>query len=250
MKSQDRVRFGGAMGASLAFHAGLLLLLLTILTAPRPDSSEPPALASSLTYIHAAGVGGGGGGGSNQPRVMPTPALPEPSVAQPETMAPPIPPSLSLTATPHPPDLPGAITGLSTPGSPAPGNPGGGGPQPGRGAGEGTGDGEGPGKGGNTGGDEYAPGGNVTIPEVLVEVRPAYTTEAMRAKIQGIVVIEAVVLADGTLARPLIVRSLDPGLNRRALEAVQQWRFKPGRRRDTNDPVNVRVTIQLTFSLR
>jgi protein TonB len=163
-------------------------------------------------------------------------------------MTTPVPPSFSLTATRQPLELPGTISGLSAPPA-AFGNPGGG-DQPGRGAGPGTGDGVGPGKGGNTGGDEYVPGGNVTIPEVLVEVRPAYTTEAMRAKTQGIVVIEAVVLANGTLARPRIVRSLDHGLDRRAIEAVQQWRFKPGRLRDTNEQVDVRVTIQLTFQLR
>jgi protein TonB len=81
-------------------------------------------------------------------------------------------------------------------------------------------------------------------------VRPNYTSEAMRAKVQGEVVIEAVVLPDGTVGEVKIVRSLDTnfGLDEEALKAARQWRFRPGTR--FGDPVAVLVTIALTFTLR
>lgn len=100
--------------------------------------------------------------------------------------------------------------------------------------------------------DRYRPGALVTNPQVLFEKKPAYTQEAMRAQIQGSVEIEGVVMPDGTLANPHIVRSLDRihGLDQSALAAVTQWRFKPGRLRSTDEPVPVIVSIELTFTLR
>jgi periplasmic protein TonB len=85
---------------------------------------------------------------------------------------------------------------------------------------------------------------------VLREVRPNYTADAMRAKVQGTVWVEAVVLQDGTVGEAKIVRSLDStfGLDDEALKAARQWRFAPGTR--FGQPVAVLVTIELTFTLR
>ena len=85
---------------------------------------------------------------------------------------------------------------------------------------------------------------------MLREVRPNYTADAMRAKVQGTVWVEAVVLQDGTVGEAKIVRSLDStfGLDEEALKAARQWRFVPGTR--FGQPVAVLVTIELTFTLR
>ena len=85
---------------------------------------------------------------------------------------------------------------------------------------------------------------------MLREVRPNYTADAMRAKVQGTVWVEAVVLQDGTVGEAKIVRSLDStfGLDEEALKAARQWRFAPGTR--FGQPVPVLVTIELTFTLR
>ena len=238
-------RLRGAVGASLVSHLAFLLLLLAFLATPELNSLRTNVVTASLSYVQAAGHGRGGGGG-NEPRAVPAPTA-EPATPQPEFVPAAVTP-LSLSVTSQPLDIPGTITGLSAPVSLAPA--GGGGTQPGPGGGDGAGPGAGPGSGGNTGGDEYQPGDNVTIPVVIFEKRPAYTLDALRAKIQGIVEIEAVVLPDGTVARPRIVRSLDRGLDLSAVEAVREWRFKPGKRRDTNQPVSVVVRIQLTFLLR
>ena len=248
MKIEDGRRVAGAMSASLMTHAALFVLLIAFIASPGLNSSPESAMPVSLKYVHAAGIGGGGGG-SNLPRVDPRPSPPRPAAPQPDAAAVPAPLAASLIASLTPPDVPGTITGLSAPVALAPGNPGGTG-KPGAGAGEGDGPGKGKGSGGNEGGDVFGPGDNVTIPEVLYERRPTYTTGAMQKRTQGTVEIEAIAMADGSVAQPRVTRSLDPGLDQRALEAVIHWRFKPGRRRDTNQPVNVRVSIHLAFILR
>jgi protein TonB len=112
------------------------------------------------------------------------------------------------------------------------------------GSGFGTGDGDG------TGNDAFGPGNGVTMPGVLREVKPSYTAEAMRAKVQGAVMVEAIVREDGRVGQVRIIRSLDRtfGLDEEALKAVKNWRFSPGQRQGKN--VAVIVEIELTFTLR
>jgi len=85
---------------------------------------------------------------------------------------------------------------------------------------------------------------------VVREVKPAYTAEAMRAKVQGTVWLQCVVMPDGTVGNVQITKSLDStfGLDQEAIKAAKQWRFKPGMRQ--GEPVPVLVTIELTFTLR
>jgi periplasmic protein TonB len=116
----------------------------------------------------------------------------------------------------------------------------------------GPGPGGGPGHDGGFGGDGVAGGDGVTSPQLTREVRPNYTVDAMRAKVQGQVELEVVVMPDGTVdaRRIRITRSLDAvfGLDAQAIEAVKQWRFRPGTQ--NNRPVPVRVRVELTFTLR
>ncbi|MEX2273115.1 MAG: energy transducer TonB [Vicinamibacterales bacterium] len=247
-RDRRTTRFGGAVGASLISHIAFVLVLVAVLATPQLSPLDTDVASASLSYVPVTANGGGGGGG-NRPRVTVSAPV-ETTPAQPNVVRAPEPLPLSLIATSQPLDIPGAVTGLSAPIALAPPGPGGGGTQPGSGGGDGDGRGVGPGSDGNTGGGEYEAGDNVTIPELLYEKRPTYTPEATLARIQGVVEIEAVVMPDGSVARPRIMRSLDPGLNRKAVEAVTQWRFKPGRRRDTDQPVPVRVRIHLTFTLR
>jgi TonB family protein len=131
------------------------------------------------------------------------------------------------------------------------------GPGDGGRAGEGTGSGDGPGigpglgdgSGGNTGGGIYQIGNGVTPPALLFQVKPAYTSFALRAKIQGSVLLEAVVQRDGTARDIRIRRSLDPsGLDGEAIHALEQWRFRPGRFNGV--PVDVRIIVQLDFNIQ
>lgn len=93
------------------------------------------------------------------------------------------------------------------------------------------------------------PGGSVSVPVLVKAVKPAYTSEAKAAKIEGTVLIEAVVLEDGTVGTAKIIRSLDTkfGLDREAAIAARQWLFKPAMK--GGKPVAVLVTIELSFTL-
>jgi TonB family protein len=94
------------------------------------------------------------------------------------------------------------------------------------------------------------PGSGVSMPKLVREVTPNYTAAALRAKVQGIVVVDCVVLPDGTIGDVKIIQSLDKifGLDEEAIKTAKQWRFLPGRR--LGEPVPVFVTIELSFTLR
>ncbi len=81
---------------------------------------------------------------------------------------------------------------------------------------------------------------------------PKYTSEAMRAKIQGDVELEATVGVDGKLTNIVITKSLDKvnGLDQIAIETAKTWLFKPGILKATGEKVPVRVTLQMSFTLR
>jgi TonB family protein len=87
---------------------------------------------------------------------------------------------------------------------------------------------------------------------LIKEVKPNYTGDAMRAKLQGVVEMEALVLADGSVdpGGIRITRTLDAvlGLDQQAIIAVKQWRFRPGTYK--GQPVAMRVNVELTFTLR
>lgn len=216
-------------------------------------------------------IGGGGGGGGNQQRgpirhargvgsdavtVRVRKSPPPPPIATDSPVlvddAPP-PPSIVLDAKPLASGrfdeigLPvgGVPSGTST----GPGSGGGVGTGLGTGIGSGRGPGLGPGSGGGVGGGAYRPGGAVTAPRVLTEVKPTYTNDALLHRIQGTVVLDVIVTRTGRPSDIRVVRSLDPGgLDEQAVAAVTQWRFEPGRLAGT--PVDVLVTIMLDFLIR
>jgi TonB family protein len=72
----------------------------------------------------------------------------------------------------------------------------------------------------------------VTMPTVLSEVKPQYTPEALRPRIEGTVIMTAVVGADGTPGDISVTTSLDAeyGLDEQARIALGGWRFRPGRK--------------------
>lgn len=267
----SRQRLGGAVGASFATHVVVFALAIFIAThLPEPTSTfEPNPSSYDIVWLPETGPGGGGGGGGNEsiepPRqvelpgedkttvpVAPAPDLENPVEKEPEPETEPLMdiPAVSFASADQ--ALPGVLMGLPPAFTPSQGSGtgGGGGTGTGTGIGPGEGDGLGPGTGGGTGGGAYRPGAGVTLPRLLREVKPQYTADAMRAKIQGTVFLEAVVMPDGTVGDISVVKSLDPvfGLDQEAIKAASQWRFAPGMRR--GEPVPVIITIELTFTLR
>jgi protein TonB len=104
------------------------------------------------------------------------------------------------------------------------------------------------GLGGGAGGGPYRPGSGVEAPRLLHEVKAEYTEEARRRSITGEVLLEVVILRDGTVGPVRVVRGLGLGLDERATSAVRQWRFAPARRKGV--PVDVVVEVAVDFSLR
>jgi TonB family protein len=96
----------------------------------------------------------------------------------------------------------------------------------------------------------YRPGNGVTYPRLVREVKPKYTPEAMDAKIQGVVWLEAVVLDTGDIEDVEVTQSLDDvyGLDQAAVEALKQWRFTPGTK--DGKPVAVLIEVEMSFTLK
>jgi len=267
-------------GASAALHASVLSLVASLgLTravtnaAVQPHGDRAAIDVSRIVFLAPRDSrigGGGGGGGDRQPGPIrrsqgvgtdtmtlrarkPAPAVtPVTPVTAPVEQVSPL-PSLVLEAKPLAlgtveqlglPDA-GNLTGTST----GRGSGGGVGTGAGTGIGSGRGAGLGPGSGGGFGGGAYRPGGAVTAPRLILEVRPKYTSDALLRRIQGTVTLEAIVTADGCATQIRIVRSLDPGgLDEAAVAAVGLWRFEPGRLAGV--PVDVLVTVLLDFTIR
>jgi protein TonB len=86
-------------------------------------------------------------------------------------------------------------------------------------------------------------------PVLKQTVYPKYTSDAMRAKLQGVVEVQAVVMPDGSVSRARVITSLDKtfGLDEQAVLAAKQWIFEPGKLDGLAVPVA--VTVKLEFKL-
>jgi TonB family protein len=87
-----------------------------------------------------------------------------------------------------------------------------------------------------------------TTPPVLIFRREAeYSEEARKAKFQGSVLLSVVVTDEGKVSAVRVVRSLGLGLDEKAIEAVQQWKFKPATTNGT--PVTMETQVTVDFRL-
>ena len=242
---------------SAGSHLAAAVVLFLVVTGRTPPDLTPSPPERSLVWIEAANPNPGSSPGAGTPANsvtlpgsrrlraggqavrVPAPTV-QPSVVPVEVAAftPVVPiPSATLSEV-----------GVGVPNPLAPPGPNTGGSPGGRGRGPGDGPGDGP---GGRGGPGAGPGsGPVVSARPLRQVRPQYTSEAMHAKIQGVVTLEALVLPDGTVGDVRIARSLDPvfGLDREAMRAVKAWTFVPATRGGT--PIPMWVSIELTFTLR
>jgi len=134
-------------------------------------------------------------------------------------------------------------------GPPSNGPGSGGGIGSGRGGGIGSGDGAGlgPGSGGGFGGGAFHVGGGVSQPAVLYKVDPEYSEEARKAKYSGTVLLQLVVDVDGKAKNIKVVKGVGLGLDEKAIEAVQKWKFSPGKK--NGQPVPVFATVEVNFRL-
>ena len=87
----------------------------------------------------------------------------------------------------------------------------------------------------------------VLAPVLAHRVEPVYPVAARRARMEGVVVIEAVVTNRGEVESPVILKSATPLLDVEALKAVRQWRYRPATFQGR--PVRVYLTVTVTFRL-
>lgn len=92
------------------------------------------------------------------------------------------------------------------------------------------------------------PGNGVMAPRLLKEVKPNYSPQAIRDRVQGTVRMEVVVNTDGTPGEVRVVKPLEPSLDEEAVKALKQWRFMPGTK--DGQPVAVMVDVEMSFTLR
>ena len=93
----------------------------------------------------------------------------------------------------------------------------------------------------------YRGGGGVTTPTIISRVEPRYSEAALAAMVQGTVVLEAVIGADGVPKVVRVVRSLGYGLDESAIAALERWRFNPARKDGV--AVNVSLNVEINFNL-
>jgi protein TonB len=79
-------------------------------------------------------------------------------------------------------------------------------------------------------------------PVKIVHVAPGYPAIAQTARVQGVVILEAVIDAKGSVTSVSVLRSI-PLLDQAAVDAVRQWRFTPARLNDQAVPVVMTVTV-------
>jgi TonB family protein len=117
----------------------------------------------------------------------------------------------------------------------------------GTGMGSGRGSGLGEGYGGGFGGGAYRMGSGITTPIVVRQVQPTFTDDALARKIEGEVIVEVVILKDGSVQPVRVLRGLSADLNQKALEAASKWKFIPGKFQ--GKPVDVIAEIIVSFNI-
>ena len=103
--------------------------------------------------------------------------------------------------------------------------------------------------GGEGGSDEpMRVGGEVKEPVEISRVQPVYPEAARKARLQGVVILEAIITKEGHVDSVRILRGLNPLLDKAAMDAVSKWRYKAAT--FNNRPVPVYLTVTVTFRLQ
>jgi len=89
---------------------------------------------------------------------------------------------------------------------------------------------------------------DVQLPITLREVHAQFTSDAMRAKVNGRVVLQGIVDRDGAIRDVLVLQPLEPSLDAEAQRAFAQWVFRPATH--MGQSVAMAITVEMTFTLR
>lgn len=247
---------------SILIHVAVIALVLAA-TSHKTASESAFVMPHRTVFIPPSpSQGRGGGGGQRDSRPASKGRLPKaaprvfvPPVVQIHSLNPQLPIEPAIMAPVDGPLPQIAMPNYGDPkgvAGPLSGGPGAGG---GIGAGNhgGVGDSEGPGYGPGLGGggvggyEAHVDRGNLTPPVLLWKTEPAYSEEARKARLQGTVVLSIEVDARGYAQNVRVLRSLGLGLDERAAEAVQMWRFRPAYR--SGRPIAASAVVEVNFRL-
>jgi protein TonB len=232
---------------------GLLIYFTSCFIQHPPEIADQLRNLRELPIIFSGNSGGGGGGHDplpashgNPPRASLDPQLMVPTVIMlkepsrltaPETVV--VAPEVPLPQGGQIGDMLSRFSKLSN----GPGGPGG----IGIGCCDGIGDSTGPHVGSGPPGIYPAGKMGVTVPEVIFNPEPSFSDEARKAKAQGMVLLLVVVGKDGRTHDIRVGQSLGMGLDEKAIEAVNRWRFRPATL--NGQPVATQIAVQVDFHL-
>jgi periplasmic protein TonB len=284
----DRLTLNREEGRSRRIEAGMISVIihalilsavfLTIRQAQRylPNQDNTVFVNTPMLFPFEGdgSSGGGGGGGKNEPEPPATGRMPQmmrtqmmpPNAENPAPLISQDDPFVQVQSVQMPIDIAQnellPIGDISAPpnGSRSSGPGGGGGLGTGHGPGLGPGTGPGVGDGGNggMGGDRdggvrgnrgiHVVGDGVKAPVALVQPLPDYTNEARKTRTEGIVLLQVVILKDGSVGEIRVLRGLGHGLDESAIHTIaSKWRFRPGTFNGV--PVDVQANIEIFFRL-
>jgi len=94
----------------------------------------------------------------------------------------------------------------------------------------------------------YVVGNGMKPPRVIYQPMPSYTQEARDARVEGIILLQAIIRKDGNVTDLKVLRGLGHGLDERAIDAIaKKWQFEPGTL--NGEPVSVQANIEISFRL-
>lgn len=96
-------------------------------------------------------------------------------------------------------------------------------------------------------GPPYRVGDDVSRPEIISSTAPVYTELARRARVTGIVIVEAIINEQGDIENVRVLKGQPMGLDQAAVEAVKTWKFKPAMK--DGKPVKVYYVLTVNFQL-
>jgi protein TonB len=241
--------------AAILLHVAAILLVFLTMRSHLPYSMQskmaavtelvPPPMAPAKDVMH-----GGGGQHDNAPvsqgklpkfadqQITPpkAPPMEQPKIRMPDATIE-VQPNLKMANS--------SLPNFGMPNSPLVGNSMGNGR--GTGIGSGSGSGLGPGSGGGYGGGAKQIGGGVSKPELTYQPDAEFSEEARKAKFQGVVTVSLIVDEHGRPQNVHVARGVGMGLDEKAVEAVQQYRFKPAR--ENGKPVAVYLNVEVNFEI-
>jgi len=89
----------------------------------------------------------------------------------------------------------------------------------------------------------------ITPPRAITKIPPQYTPLARESRVQGVVIMQAIIETNGQISDVKVLKGLPMGLEEAAVEAIRQWTFDPALDGDGN-PVRVYYNLTINFRLQ